>query len=239
MLTGHFDAALARARALQARAPKSASGFVIEGDLQYSRNNWVAATAAYRAALQREPASSGLAQRVYLSMRASGNQAQADAFAAEWTRAQPTDPQFPFFLAGLAIADRKYGEAEDQLKRSLRLEPENAGTLNNLAWVLWVQKKPEALDVAEQANRLAPNRPLAMDTLANVLAERGQLPRALELQKKAVEIDPAAPALRLTLARLYIKSGSKGDARKELDQLAKLGDKFPQQDEVRDLLGQL
>jgi len=78
-----------------------------------------------------------------------------------------------------------------------------------------------------------------MDTLATVLAEHGELPRALELQKKAVAIDPVSPGLRLTLARLYIQSGSKGEARKELDQLAQLGEKFPRQAEVRDLVGQL
>ena len=239
VLTGRFDSALARTRALQAQEPRSSAGFVMEGDLQYSRANWPAATAAYRAALQREPSSSGLAQRVYLSTRSSGSQSQADAFAAEWARTQPTDPQFPFFLAGLAIGEHKYGEAESQLKRSLRLEPDNAMTLNNLAWVLAAQNKPEALELAEKAYRLAPNQPLILDTLAAVLAERGQMQRALELQKKAVEIDPGAPGLRLTLARLYLKSGSKSDARQELNELAKLGDKFPQQDEVRGLLGQL
>jgi putative PEP-CTERM system TPR-repeat lipoprotein len=239
VLTGRFDSALSRARALQAQEPRSSAGFAIEGDLQSSRANWPAATAAYRAALQREPSSSGLAQRVYLSTRSSGSQSQADAFAAEWARTQPTDPQFPFFLAGLAIGEHKYGEAESQLKRSLRLEPDNAMTLNNLAWVLAAQNKPEALELAEKAYRLAPNQPLILDTLAAVLAERGQMQRALELQKKAVEIDPGAPGLRLTLARLYLKSGSKSDARQELNELAKLGDKFPQQDEVRGLLGQL
>ena len=57
----------------------------------------------------------------------------ADAFAAEWARTQPTDPQFPFFLAGLAIGERKYGEAESQLKRSLRLEPEKLERLKIIA----------------------------------------------------------------------------------------------------------
>jgi predicted Zn-dependent protease len=239
MLTGRYDAAIARARTLQAHAPKAAPGFVIEGDIQYSRRNWGAAAAAYRAALQREPASTSVAQRLYLALHGSADQARTDAFAAEWAKAQPADPRFPFFLAGLSIADRKYELAEAQLKQVLHLDPDNATAVNNLAWVLWVQKKPGALDAAERANKLVPNQPVFMDTLALVLAEQGQVARALELQKRAVELDPNAAGLRLGLARLYLKSGDKTGARKELDDLAKLGDKFAQQGEVRVLLGQL
>ena len=59
MLTGHVDAAVGCARSLQARMPKAAQGFAIEGELEYTRRNWAAAAAAYRAALQREPARRG------------------------------------------------------------------------------------------------------------------------------------------------------------------------------------
>jgi putative PEP-CTERM system TPR-repeat lipoprotein len=239
MLTGHADAALSRTRALQARAPKAADGFVIEGDLASSRKDWPAATAAYRAALQREPAATPVAQRLYLALRASGDKARTDAFAAEWTKARPADSRFLFFLAGVSIADRKYDQAETQLKQVLRLDPDNPTAVNNLAWVLWAQKKPGALEAAERANQLAPDQPMFMDTLALVLGEQGQLPRALELQKRAVALKPDAPGLRLTLARLEARAGNKTDARKELDELAKLGDKFSQQGEVRELLGQL
>ena len=129
--------------------------------------------------------------------------------------------------------------AETQLRQVLRLDPDNPTAVNNLAWVMWAQKKPEALAAAERANQLAPNRPLFMDTLAMVLAGQGQLPRALELQKRAIELSPDAPGLRLGLARLYMKSDDKSRAREELDALAKLGNKFPQPAEVRDLLRQL
>jgi putative PEP-CTERM system TPR-repeat lipoprotein len=239
MLAGRAEAALARARAQQARTPKAALGFIIEGEVESSRRNWPAAASAFRAALQREPKATNLAQRLYFALRASGDAGKTDAFADEWMKAHPDDAAFPFFLAGLSIADKRYALAEGQLQQVLRLAPDNATAVNNLAWVLSAQKKPEALEAAERANRLAPNQPVFMDTLATVLAEHGQLPRALQLQKKAVEMDPDAPVLRLTLARLYVQSGDKAAARKELDSLTKLGDKFPQQGEVRELLAQL
>jgi hypothetical protein len=43
----------------------------------------------------------------------------------------------------------------------------------------------------------------------------------------------------LNLAKIYIAAGSKDLARKELDVLAKLGDKFGGQTEVASLLGDL
>ena len=46
---------------------------------------------------------------------------------------------------------------------------------------------------------------------------------------------PNAAGIRLNLARALIKAGQKDAARKELDTLAKLGDKFPGQAEVAKL----
>ena len=45
--------------------------------------------------------------------------------------------------------------------------------------------------------------------------------------------------LKLNLARIHIKGGKKDLARKELEELAKLGDKFPAQAEVATLLKSL
>ena len=94
-----------------------------------------------------------------------------------------------------------------------RSNADNPTAVNNLAWVLWAQKKPGALEGAERANQLAPNQPVFMDTLAMILAEQGQLPRALELQKRAVALKPDAGGMRLALAKLLAKAGNKSEAR--------------------------
>ncbi len=235
-LAARPDAALNRARALQARAPRAAAGFVIEGDLQYASGRWSAAATAYRAALEREPSATAIAERQYASLRAAGDAAKAESFGADWAKRHPDDARFAFFLAGRAIDDRKYERGESLLRRVLQLEPDNAMATNNLAWTLWAQKKPGALATAERANRLAPNRPLFMDTLAQALADDGQLGRALQLERAAVGLDPNAPELRLTLARLLLKTGDKSEAHAELRKLAALGGKFQKQDEVKQLL---
>jgi len=62
------------------------------------------------------------------------------------------------------------------------------------------------------------------------------MPAAVETMKKALALAPNEPALQLNLARLYIKAGDKAAAKKELEAIAKLGDKFGGQAVVADLL---
>ena len=101
-------------------------------------------------------------------------------------------------------------------------------------WSLWA--KVGAVAYAEKANQLAPQRPALMDTLAIALLAENQATRALEVQKKALELAPDDAPMRLNLARIYLKTGDKAQARVELEKLAKLGDKFPDQAEVAALL---
>ena len=74
-----------------------------------------------------------------------------------------------------------------------------------------------------------------MDTLAVLLVDKGDTARALELFRKALEIAPQASQIRLNYAKALLKAGQKSDARSELHQLAKLGEKFPGQAEVAQL----
>jgi putative PEP-CTERM system TPR-repeat lipoprotein len=238
VLAGRHDEALAKARALQARSPKSAQGWVLEGDIEMSRRNWPAAAAALQKALDREE-SSLVAQRAYLALRQVGDKTRMEAFAADWLKRHRNDATFLFALAGWAIEDKDYELAASRLEQSLRAAPDSPAALNNLAWVRAVQKKPGAVALAERANQVAPNQAPFLDTLAFALAAEGNLARALEVQRKALELSPAAHGLRLTLARLYLDAGDKTAARRELDTLSALGAAFGQQTEVEALRSKL
>mgnify|MGYP001333958278 FL=1 len=101
------------------------------------------------------------------------------------------------------------------------------------------QNKPGAVPFAEKANQLLPGRPPLMDTLATALAADKQVPKALEVQKQAVERAPEDGSLRLNLAKLYIQSEQKGMARSELEKIERMGRKYANQDEVGKLLKSL
>jgi putative PEP-CTERM system TPR-repeat lipoprotein len=237
--TGRHDQALAKARAVQSSAPKMPYGWIFEGEVEVARANWPAAVSAFRTALQKQ-GSTAIAQRLHLALRKVGDKSKAEAFAVEWLKKHPQDPKFLIYLSGLAIEERDFERAATQLEQALLSVPDNPAALNNLAWVQATLKKPGAVGNAERVNQLRPNQPVYMDTLAYALAAEGKLARAVEVQKKALELaPPSAHGLRLNMARLYMQAGDKAAARDELDTLAKLGDKFARQDEVRDLRSKL
>jgi predicted Zn-dependent protease len=78
-----------------------------------------------------------------------------------------------------------------------------------------------------------------MDTLGGILADAGKFDRALPLLERAVSLAPQQPSLRFSYAEALIKAGKKTEAKQQLQELEKLGDKFSQQASVKQLLGSL
>ena len=225
-------------RDLQKQDPKEPMGFALEGDVEASLKNWDAAVAAYRTAQRMSKTTDG-AVRLHTALSASGKSAEADRLAADWMRDKPKDPAFRFYLGDASLAQNDLAVAEAHYRAVVEMQPRNALALNNVAWLMVRQGKPGAVAVAQQANEILPGRTPLMDTLALALAGDNQVPKAIEIQKAAIARNPAEPALKLTLAKLLIKSGDKTYARAELEDLAKLGDKFRQQAEVAALLKSL
>ena len=229
------DQALGLARKVQAQRADEAVGFSLEGDIEMRRKNWDAATTALRKALARkQPGDS--AQRLHASLLAGNKAAEAEKFAADWRKAHADDMAFVLHLGDTAMAGGNPAGAEARYAEVLARQPDNVIALNNQAYVLALQKKPGALALAEQAYKRAPKSPAVLDTLAFTLAADKQLPRAIELQTQAVAAAPDAPQFRLQLAKLHIQAGDKPSARDELAKLAKLGEAYPRQAEVAELL---
>jgi putative PEP-CTERM system TPR-repeat lipoprotein len=230
-----YPDAIKTARTVQSQRPKMGLGLMLEGEVNVARKDWAAAAAAYKAALQLAPASE-LAAKLYAATVESGKAKEAEQFAASWMTSHPKDAQFPAFLAAVALGRKDYAAAEKHYLSVLQIQPESALALNNLAWVMGQLHKDGAVDLAEKANKLAPNQPAFMDTLAMLLADRNEFARAIELQNKALALQPENAGLRLNLAKIYIKSGDRTQAKLQLETLAKLEDRFPKKAEVAELL---
>jgi cellulose synthase operon protein C len=227
--------ALTIARQVQKQRPTEPAGWLLEGDAEGSRKNWDGAIAAYRSSLQKKKGADG-AIKLHLALAAAGKQPEADKFAASWTAENPKDAVFLFHLGDQVLAKGDFAGAESRYRDVLKVQPNNALALNNVAWLLVKQNKPGAVEAAEKANALLPDRAPLMDTLALALLASNQGPKALEVQKKAIERAPEDPSLRLGLARIYLKTGDKAAARIELERLSKLGSRFSGQSEVTELL---
>lgn len=227
--------ALALAAEMQKRDPKSGLGHAVAGDIEAQRKNWPAAAAAYRKALDLSHATEA-ALKLHAVYLASNRAADAERLAAEWERQRPNDPAFRFYLGDLATNRGDLAAAESHYRAVLVGQPNNALALNNIAWLLHKQSKPGALEMAERANALMPNRAPLLDTLATIQAASGKLADALASQLRAVEASPQDPNFKLNLARLQVRAGKAAEAKKTLEPLAALGERFPRQAEVRALL---
>jgi putative PEP-CTERM system TPR-repeat lipoprotein len=230
-----FEDALATARTVQKQRPKDAAGYVLEGDINAAQKNWDGAATAYRVGLK-QVNSPELAIKLHSVLQAAGKGADADKFSTTWQKDNAKDAAFLFYLGDLAIARKDYAGAEKNYAAVIKLQPNNAIAYNNLAWVSAKLNKEGAIALAEKANTLAPNQPPFMDTLAMLLSDKGDYAKAVELQNKALALQPQNALFKLNLAKIHIKGGKKDLARKELDELSKLGDKFPAQPEVAGLL---
>lgn len=232
---GGVDAALALTRQLQKLRPDDPIGLVLEGQVCSRSRRWDRAVDAHRAALKMAPRRSDLSILLHTALAAANRNDEAERHAQAWRRQHPKDPMFLMHLGEAALARHDWAGAEPYFESVIRLDGQHAPALNNLAWV-WLQLgKPGAVRAAERASTLAPQRAEFADTLAMALAADHRTPEALTASRRAVELNPADPQLRLNLARLGIRAGDKAVAREQLDRLATLGQAFPQHEEVKAL----
>jgi tetratricopeptide (TPR) repeat protein len=96
--------------------------------------------------------------------------------------------------------------AQEMLTRAVGQEPNNGAYVDSLGWVYYQLGK---LELAEKyltdAARLLPRDPTVHEHLGDVLAKRGEMPRALELYRAALDLDPESkevPKLRSKISEI-------------------------------------
>ena len=109
--------------------------------------------------------------------------------------AEPDNPMAHFLLANICFEKKDYGRAEKAYLAGLRLAPENAEALNNLAWLYAtaedtsLRKASEALKFALKAASLD-TKPHILDTLAESYFINGYFRQAIEIIDQALAQQP-------------------------------------------------
>ena len=193
--------ALAMARTVQTKQPADALGFLLEGDIHASQKDWAAAATVLRKALTKSKPEE-VPARLHLALLNAEQAAEAAQFAQSWLKGHPSDTALRTYLGEAAILRGEGDVAEEHFRKLLELQPDEPSVLNNLAKLLVKFKKPGALPFAERAATLAPQRPDVLDTLAQAYAAENQTAKAIDAQRKALNLAPLNADLRLTLAKL-------------------------------------
>lgn len=235
---GKLADAAALAKRVQAQRPQDSAGFLFEGEVANAKQDFAAAANAFAKGLKLGP-STPLAIKLHMAQAQAGRAAEAQATADAWLQSNPKDAGFVIHLGRLAAGRQRLDEAERFFRRAVDMQPNDATGQQLLAWSLIKQDRPGALAPARKAAELAPNQSMVLSTLAMALAADKQMPEAVTMQKKAIELQPANHAHRLDLAKLYIRAGQSTEAKGELTALSQLGKRFPAQAEVTRLLATL
>jgi Flp pilus assembly protein TadD len=132
----------------------------------------------------------------------------------------PANPTIPGTLALVLEASGKFAEAQNAYRAALKLDPENAIALNNLAYLLSSHSGnlDEALSLAIRANETAAAADSAdfADTLAMVHAKMGHLPEAEAILVGIVSREPKTEEFRGHLAQVLAQKAGRSDIEEDL-----------------------
>lgn len=215
-----WDDALTLARKQQKSSPNDVRGYVWEAMTHTQQGKWSDAAKAWRTALARQ-ADPAVALKLHHALRRAGQGPEAAQWAEQWLAQHPRHTEMRVALGIAALEAKDYASAEARFRSVLKDHPNQVSALNNLAYTLAIQGRAGGAELAERVNSLEPERADLMDTWALALAAEGNTERALETQKKAVELNPRDTKLRLTLVKLALKQGDKSLARDQIGRLRK------------------
>ena len=165
-----------------------------------------------------------------------GNTAAAVQFAADWRSKHKTDSQFINHLGESALVAGDLPAAEALFNQVVEIDSKKRQRTEQSGLPRPQASELEGLGTGRACVAAALNDPLVLDTLMRAYADKGQVDRAVEVQRRAVELAPRNGGLRLYWARLHLRNNSKERARQELQALAQLGPAFTAQDEVAALM---
>jgi membrane associated rhomboid family serine protease/cytochrome c-type biogenesis protein CcmH/NrfG len=200
----------ARGRFQQAaqRAPYDERPLEALGALDLDENRPADAVREYQQALRVIPGSPDALLGLSLAYRRQGDLGKArQALEAVFAQHPPT-AQGHVALADLFAEQKFYAQAVAHYQQALRLDPALAVAHNNLAWLYATCDDPkfrrpqQALEHARRAVELSGGKEAAyVDTLAEALYVNGQYAQAVEVQTRALALDPASKDLQEDMAK--------------------------------------
>ena len=226
-----FDSAFAIADELKQKHPDKAYGYELDGDILAAMKKPREAADAYTLAYEKVPSDQLVHKLLHYHLMA-GNEESALGVLRHWLSEHPEDITVRSLLAITLHSSGRQEQAVDEYLKLLEYDPDNITTLNNLAWLYQEQGNPDAVQYADRAYELAPERPEVIDTLGWLLVQNGEITRGLVLLQEAVTKAPHVPEIRYHMAVALMKAGRREEARKELDRLLRTGKKFPERDEA-------
>ncbi|MFP4245490.1 MAG: tetratricopeptide repeat protein, partial [Ectothiorhodospira sp.] len=235
---GREDQALELARRMQGLDAVRARGYLLEGDILATREDYAGALEAYEASYRERATGEGAMKRFEVLRRAEGGEA-----AREWMREHleeyPDDHRSRMVLATSLLEAGDRTAAREEYERLEDRFPEDPMVLNNLSYIYQQEGDARALDLAQKAHELQPEDPRIQDTLGMAMLEHGDPAEGLEWIGEAREALPDDASIGYHHAVALERNGRPDEAASVLRELLDEAGEFAERQEAEALLRRL
>jgi len=151
------------------------------------------------------------------------------------SRRFPGDERIYFLQGSLYEKQKKFGEAEQQFRKALEINNDNAAVQNYLGFILADRglKLEEAATLTQKAVKADPTNGAYLDSLGWVYFKMNRLELAEEYLKKAVIFTNNDASIHDHLGDLFFKTKRLDDARREWAKAVELSDDREEIDRVK------
>jgi tetratricopeptide (TPR) repeat protein len=210
---GDTAAAETELSAAREEYPKSTEVLSQLGNLYGATRRYEEALEVYSEALALAPGNPALIKAASLAeMRLGRLDAAADH--AEMLAARPGATGADLaWLATLREMQGKPEAARESYARAIEMQPDNWLALNNLAALTTEDDPARALDLAERAQKLAPDVPAVQDTLAWAAFRAGDVGQASSLYEELHADAPQDPVIAYRLGMVRLAQGQREEGR--------------------------
>jgi cytochrome c-type biogenesis protein CcmH/NrfG len=133
----------------------------------------------------------------------------------------PTNPQIPYVIAQLDIANRDTKAAQEDLKAAITLKQDYTAAIFLLSQLLVQDSNvKDALAAALAAQYFTPNNPNILFQVGVLYAAQNDLPNAAAALSAAVSANPQFANARYLLSAIYAKQGDMQNALAEMQTIA-------------------
>jgi tetratricopeptide (TPR) repeat protein len=162
-----------------------------------------------------------MAGRASYMMATRNTAGSAKAFEALVAR-YPETPNV-HYAYGVFLLQEEPDKAIEEFKRELKLQPEHAASLMQIAFeYLKRSDGASALPWAQQAVAAAPREFPSHKALGQALLETGDVDGAIKELLVGIKLAPDSPGLHFSLARAYQRAGRAEDAAREREEFTRL-----------------
>ena len=143
---------------------------------------------------------------------------------------------------GLVYGDLgQYEDARKSYEEVLKLQPDNAEALNNLAYIKadTGQDLDQALAYAQRAQQKRPKDPNIEDTLALIYIRKNLIDDSVRMLRDLVSQKPDSPTYHLHLAMALYQKGDRPTAKKELESALRNKPNDREQIEIKQLMAKV